>query len=87
MRVTRYIVVHPGWQLGGASIHPDRLKVEDDRGNVLIDISMSGDSPIRPYLSAIHRRPWFYTGSPFGAEIVDFVRKCEARTLEQERRP
>ena len=54
---------------------PDRLSVSKD-GAVILDISMSSDSPLKPFLSANEPRPWFYTGSPYGKEIVEFCRQC-----------
>lgn len=60
----------------GQSIHPDRLSVSDGHGKVLLDISMSGDSPIRPFLDCATPRPWFFTGSPFGGEILAFAKEC-----------
>lgn len=76
MLVERYVVTSP--ETGHSiyqSIHPDRLRVSRD-GVVLLDVSMSGDSPFRPFLSAEKRRPWFYTGSPYGKEIIDFAIEC-----------
>ena len=76
--VERYST-HPNG-LSEPSSHPDRLRVSQGT-EILLDISMSSDSPMRAFLSATHRRPWFFTGSPFGEEILNFARQCGVGTF------
>lgn len=52
---------------------PDRLSVIVD-GISVLDVQMGLSSPFRPRTSdEAKRRPWFYTGSPFGLEILSLA--------------
>lgn len=67
----------------GQSVHPDRLRISNSHGQTLLDISMSGDCPLRPFLDCATPRPWFFTGSPFGAEILAFAKDCGVFGVDQ----
>ncbi len=56
----------------------DRLRVLADDKQVL-DVSMALDSPLHPESAAAAKaRPWFYTGSPYGKEIMDLAWERDA---------
>lgn len=62
-RVTRYSI-----PLGD----PDRLRVETIDGAILLDVSMGPGGILHPQSSKeAWASPWFFTGSPFGAQIID----------------
>lgn len=54
---------------------PDRLEVSAG-GRVLLDVPMGPGSPLHPRSAGeAHRRPWFYTGSPHGDEILALAKE------------
>lgn len=68
LKVSRYCIgglFRPG---------PDFLQVTDKAGNVLLDVRMGPDGPLHPKTSA-EAKPWFFTGSPFGREILELARE------------
>jgi len=70
--VTRYCTVNPDT---GQSIRPDVLMVEQG-DEILLDVDMGPDGILHPASAEEAReRPWFYTGSPFGQEIVALHRQ------------
>lgn len=53
---------------------PDHLEVLLD-GCVILDVSMGPGGPLHPESAdAAGIRPWFFSGSPFGEEIVALAR-------------
>ncbi len=53
----------------------DWLHVKDASGTLLLSVSMGADSPLRPHMGDGINRPWFFTTSPFGAEILAFAKE------------
>jgi hypothetical protein len=59
----------------------DRLRVFQD-GRQILDVGMGPGSPLHPESADVARtRPWFYTGSPYGKEIMDLAWQREALTF------
>jgi len=72
-KVTRYCLTPIGVERPG----PDYIRVEDHQGTILVDERMGPDGPFRPPSAEIARqRPWFFTGSPFGREIIALAAAC-----------
>ena len=63
---------------------PDRLRVTGEHGEVILDVPMHPAGPLAPENAAAARdRPWFYTMSPFGGQIVGLAweRHAAGRTI------
>lgn len=51
----------------------DRLRVLEN-GKKVLDVSMGPNGPLNPVTAEEAKsRPWFYTGSPYGKEIMDLA--------------
>lgn len=54
---------------------PDRLRVLDGDTKIL-DVVMGPGGPLHPRdVDEARARPWFYSGSPHGEDIVQLARK------------
>ena len=54
----------------------DFLRVERNGVDVFGEVIMGPNGPLHPQSAEEARsRPWFYAGSPFGAEIVELARE------------
>lgn len=58
---------------------PDGLRVQDAQTQeVLLDVAMGPGGPLHPRAGEQYEpRPWFFTGSPYGAEILALAKVRE----------
>ena len=55
---------------------PDILTVSEDDGTVLLSVPIHPSGPLAPTSADDAKaHPWYYTGSPYGKEILDLYNK------------